>query len=245
MNFKKTYKDMIDDLQPSDELTSSILLNAEAKKMSFSKTKMAVLIAVACLALGTTALAAGRVSSYRSSASHLSDEKSIDKSRDNAKKLGITLEIPEEFSTEYSFCYSNIGDVQGLDEDGNAVSDGKMFVATYSKEKCPDLYLNIDPAFEPLVMEEGYVPKDINGITVYFYEDTYKFVPPDYELTEEDKVNIEKPGYEISYGSDTVKVQMLSGFIFEHDSKCYNVLSFDSNLTDDEWQLMAEELIGQ
>ena len=56
---------------------------------------------------------------------------------------------------------------------------------------------------------------------------------------------MEKPGYEISYGSDEVQVQQCSGFIFEYESKNYDMLSFDSELTDDEWYAMAEEMLVQ
>ena len=55
------------------------------------------------------------------------------------------------------------------------------------KDNGSDLYLNIDPIFEELNMEEGDMLKNINGVDVYFYNHTYKFVPTDYELTEEDK----------------------------------------------------------
>ena len=79
----------------------------------------------------------------------------------------------------------------------------------------------------------------------YYFDRIYKFVPTDYELTDEDKENMEKPGYEICYGSDEVEINRCSGFIFEYESQTYNMLGFDSRLTDDEWFNMAEELLAQ
>ena len=221
-------------------------MKSEDKRlMRFTKKKAIVLIAVACMTLGTSVFAAGKIASYRSWSSNLTEVSDINKSRDNAKKLGASLEIPESFSNGYTFNCSNSGGIEGLDEDGNAVANGKSFMATYTKDNGSDLYLNIDPSFEELNMEEGDTLKNINGVDVYFYNHTYKFVPTDYELTDEDKENMEKPGYEISYGSDEVQVQQCSGFIFEYEAKNYDMLSFDSELTDDEWYVMAEELINE
>ena len=56
---------------------------------------------------------------------------------------------------------------------------------------------------------------------------------------------MERPDYEISYGSTTVQVQQCDGFIFEYDSKIYNMLAFDSGLTADEWYEMAEDWLNQ
>lgn len=247
MTFKESYINIVDDLHPSDELTDRILKRAEVKTMKFNKKKMIILVAAACMMLGTTAFAAGHIASYRSWSNNLSEEKDITKSREDAEKLGVSLAIPETFSNGYMFSYSNTGGIEGLDEVGNSVDSGKSFMATYTKDGGTDAYLNVDPSFEPLDINsnEKYQIKDIGGISVFFYSDTYKFVPSDYELTDEDKENMERPDYEISYGSDEVTVQNCSGFIFEYESKIYNMLSFDSGLTADEWAVMAEELIGK
>ena len=248
MTFKETYIDLVEDLQPSEELTDRILKRAEVRTMKkFNKKKMVILVAAACMMLGTTAFAAGHIASYRSWSSNLSSEKDIAKSRADAEKLGVSLAVPEAFSNGYTFSYSNSGGIEALDENGNSIDNGKTFMATYTKDGCADAYLNVDPSFEPFGVDMGekYQVKDICGTSVYFYSDTYKFVPSDYELTDEDKENMERPDYEISYGSDEVTIQNCSGFIFEYDSKTYNMLSFDSGLTNDEWAEMVEELISQ
>lgn len=243
MSFREEYKNMIDDLQPSSELSNKLLKNQEDKIVKFNKKKAVVIALVACMLSGITVFAAGEIVGYRSWSNNLTEEHDIAKARDNAEDMGASLEIPETFSNGYTFSYSNMGGVEGIDEEGRAIAEGKSFMATYIKEGESDVYLNIDPCLEPLVVEEKDSVKEINGITVYFYEDTYKFVPTDYELTEEDKINMEKPGYEISYGSDEVQIQQCSGFIFEYDNKTFNSLSFGSNLTEDDWYAMAGELL--
>lgn len=243
MNFNETYKNIVDDLQPSTELYDKIRISEETKMMRFNKMKMVVWIAAACMVFGTTVFAAGKISGYKSWSNTLTEEKDISKAREDAEKLGVTLEIPADFSNGYVFDRSNAGGIEGLDEDGNAVVSGKSFEATYCREDASNIYLNVDPSFEPLVAEECDICKEINGIKVYFYDHIYKFVPSDYELTDEDRENMEKPGYNISYGSDEVEEQKCSGFIFEYEEKVYNILSFDAELSADEWYEMAEELL--
>ena len=245
---RETFQKTFDKLHASPEVLTEVLNMAasqDTKIRKFNKKKAVVIVLVACMLCGTTVFAAGKISGYRSWASNLTKEKDITKSRDNARDLGVSLQVPEAFSNGYTFSYSNTGGVEGTDDDGRAIVEGKSFMVTYMKDGEPDVYLNIDPSFEPLKVEEIDVAKDIHGITVYFYENTYKFVPADYELTEEDKINIEKPGYEISYGSSEIQIQECNGFIFEYDNKIYNALSFDSNLTEAEWYSMAEELLAK
>lgn len=247
MKFEETYKNIVDDLQPSSELCERLKITREAKIMKFNKKKAVIVALIACMLCGTTVFAAGRIASYRSWSSNLTKEKDITKSRDDAEKIGVSLEIPEAFSNGYTFRYSDVGGIEALDENDNSMDNGKSFMATYAMDGCADVYLNVDPAFEPLdVSSSGkYQVKDINGVMVGFYSDTYKFVPADYELTDEDKENMERPDYEISYGSSTVQIQQCGGFIFEYDSKMYNMLAFDSDLTADEWYVMAEELLNK
>ena len=244
MTFNNEYKEIIDNLNPSSELKDKLMITEENKIMKFSKKKALIVAAVACMIFGTTAFAAGNIASYRSW-SDGSEESNLEVSREKAEKMGASLVIPEEFSNGYTFSYSNEGGVEGFDDKGTSMAEGKSFMATYAKDGMDDLILNIDPAFEPLIMEEGDICRDINGVDVYYYDRIYKFVPADYELTDEDKENMEKPGYEISYGSDEVEINRCSGFIFEYESQTYNMLGFDSRLTDDEWFNMAEELLAQ
>ena len=67
MEFEKIYKDAVDNIEPSTELSERLLAKQEAKIVKFSKRKIAVVVAVACMLCGTTALAGEKIASYRSS----------------------------------------------------------------------------------------------------------------------------------------------------------------------------------
>ena len=160
-----------------------------------------------------------------------------------AEKNDIKAAIPESLSTGYTFSNSNTGGMKGEDDNGNPVAKGETFMVTYSKEGAPDLYLNVDPIFQAEDYSDATEVREINGVTVYYNKDTYKFVPTDYEYSEEDKANEEAGHFYVSYGSDEVKVQSVDSILFELDGKSYDLLSFDNSMSVDEWFAMAEEII--
>ncbi|MDD3142290.1 MAG: signal peptide protein, partial [Lachnospiraceae bacterium] len=76
-------------------------------------------------------------------------------------------------------------------------------------------------------------------------KDTYKIVPPDYELTEEDKQNQLREDYFISYGSSEVYTQEASNVVWVQDGVTYDLLGFDVDVSADEMMQMAQEIIQQ
>ena len=66
MKFNEIYKDIVDDLRPSEKLTNKLLISEEERLMRLNKKKAVVVAAVACMICGTTAFAAGKIASYRS-----------------------------------------------------------------------------------------------------------------------------------------------------------------------------------
>lgn len=243
MKFNEVYKDAVDELNPSPELIYKIKAGKENKRMKFNRRKVAVAAAIACMAMGTTVYAAGHISSYISSSDVRNQNTDYSSTCEIAEEKGISTAIPETLSSGYSFEYSNVGDLKGLDDDGNTVAAGEQFVVTYAKPECPEISLFIEPVMEAVDYSSFRESKDILGTTVYYSRDTYKFVPADYELTEEDQKNMEQPNYYISYGSDKVEVQTCDNVIFEMDGKRYTLLGFDNDMTADEWYDMAGDLI--
>lgn len=243
MKYNELYKEAVNDLNPSQELIDRIKVQKEKKIMKFSKRKVAVVAAIACMTIGTTAFAAGHISTYYSSSDPRTTVTDYNKTLEKAEKTDVQINIPEELKNGYHFDNSNEGWIKGADENGTVVAKGDSFMVTYTKQDCPYISLNIEPVFEAGDYSNATASRDINGVTVYYNEDVYKFVPTDYKLTEEDKQNIDDPHYEISYGSDKVEVQKLSSIIFELDGKSYDLLSFDNDLTEEDWFAMAEEFI--
>lgn len=243
MKFKEVYKNMVDDLQPSTDLVEKLRVTEEARIMKFNKRRVIFVIAVACLAFGTTAFAGGRIASYRSWSNPHNAIKDYDAAIEKSVKLGSELTIPNEFSNGYEFNSANVDARQGLDENGNVLVKTDDFTAEYIKDGEPTINLFIDTIFEET--EESYAveSKMIGNVEVFINQATYKFVPTDYELTEEDNQNIDNPHYEISYGSDQVETMVYNGVSFELNGKYYSMFAWDCDMAVDEWYEMAEELL--
>lgn len=85
--------------------------------------------------------------------------------------------------------------------------------------------------------------REINGKTVYYNHDTYKFVPTDYKNTDDDRQKEEVGYYYISYGSDKVEVKRAGYISFEENGRSYTLLGFDNNMNADAWFAMAADFI--
>lgn len=71
----------------------------------------------------------------------------------------------------------------------------------------------------------------------------YKFVPANYEMTEEDKALTEQGNYTLSYGTDKVEIQQNKYVSWEKDGVSYTIMGFDLDLTDEEMLDMAGQMI--
>lgn len=245
MKFNEIYKEIVDDLQPSEELANRLQIREETKLMRLNKKKVVVVAAVACMAFGMTAFAAGKIASYRSWSNPRNEISDYSEAVTKSEELGSELIIPDTFSNGYTFDAANTMGVEGLDDNGNVIVSGTGFSTRYVKDSMPDISLYINQVYES--GEESYAidSKKIGDVEVYFNQAVYKFVPVGYELTEEDKKNIEDPHFEMSYGSNQVEIKNCNGISFEKDGKYYNMFAWDCDMTADEWYEMAEELLAK
>ena len=76
-------------------------------------------------------------------------------------------------------------------------------------------------------------------------EFTFKFVPSDYEVTEEDKEFEAVPGNFISYGSEDVELIKMSTVNFVKDGISYSIMDNSSADHIEEMFEMAEELLTE
>lgn len=211
----------------------------------FSMKKLVIGVAAGCLLLSGGVFAAGRVVSL-SSHSYLWDAYKSYGDMDKAQaKLGYPADTVEAFANGYRFDQMFVNDVNGTDEEGNVIYTFKALNISYEKSGEPSVWLNAEKPVEPQIGKgEPEATRQVEGITLYYDTTTYKFVPPSYELTEEDQANLERDDFTISYGTDEVKVQKSSNVTWEKDGVYYNLSGFDLNLSSDEMFDMAEEIIG-
>ena len=73
--------------------------------------------------------------------------------------------------------------------------------------------------------------------------DQYLFVPPDYQVSEEEQARADAGELFVSYGTDQVENQVIKGVTWTDGGISYSMITFDSSLTPEEMVQMAGEVI--
>lgn len=203
--------------------------------------------AVLCILIPTGVYAGGKITGYASSSKLGSSYTSYDELEKSQKATGFVFDSVERFSNGYTFSEMEVIDVDKIDDEFNRMDSFKEWWGRYTREGSPEISLVVH-AVLPEAAENTPEPTEttvIDGISVSYNLDHYKFVPEDYELTPEDEANMEGPHYYISYGSDAVEESNTSHVTWEKDGMHYLIMCFDSDLDANGLYEMAEELITQ
>ena len=151
----------------------------------------------------------------------------------------------QSFQNGYTFSQMVIDNSTDHDENGNELSHYKGISLTYEKTGEDRLYISTEQEIH--VHDERVrqpdLTKTIDGIEVEYFLDTYKWVTPDYELTEDDKANMEKDNYFISVGADEVSENLVSGVCWVQDGVWYHIGNIYGKTEPEVLFQMAEELI--
>lgn len=161
------------------------------------------------------------------------------------EQAGFRIDVKEAFTNGFTFQRVRVEDVDGLDENGQTVMNTKEIAVHYQNSDGMLLILHAVPDSEelPETFADG-ISQEIGGITVTYVQDHYKFVPEDYELTEEDKLWQEQPGNYISYGADEVTERTVAYVKWEKDGFRYSIMEMVARLDSHALFDMAQELIG-
>lgn len=229
-----------------DRIDEKILTSQEAGNMKHLSAKKWIIGVVAgCLLISGGVFAAGRVVSVSSHSDWRDGCNSYSGMAQQEKKLGYAVDSVEQFSNGYQFEKAVVGEEQGKDQEKNQVYTAKFMSVVYARDAEPTISLYIEkPSVALPRLKSADETRVCGDITLNYESGTYKCVPPNYELTEEDKANQEKDNYFIAYGSDKVEIQKIAEVEWMKDGIRYQLLGFDLNLTADEMFDMAEEIMG-
>ncbi len=223
----------------------------EAVIMKFQKRKVALAAAVIVAIGSISCYATGKMTGLMVGSSHLTEVSEYSGLAAAEEKAGFETGMPETFSSGYVFKNVNTGEGKAVDAEGNGIP-GTEYIdvfMTYEKDGS-EITASIMPELkeEPAEEAEAKAPeasetREIGGITVSYYETTMKVVPPDYELTEQDKKDMENSNFTISYGSDQVYVQKVRSIDWKADGKAYNLLDMEGTVDAGTLFSMAQDVI--
>ena len=239
-------KDALSPVAPDERMNQRLKHEMEGKNMKkCSMKKVIICVAACCLLFGTVSIASSGIISYTTSSSWSFGERNFSKLEKMEKKAGFSVKALEEFQNGYQFFDMSIDNNADHDENGNVIREYKGIDFSYKKQGEDSLYINVQQA-KTIHDEEGREPDAvqlIEDIEVKYYLNTYKWVPVDYELTQEDKRNMEKDNYFISVGASEVSENLVSGVNWVQDGIYYHIGNVYGKTEPEVLFQMAEELI--
>ena len=194
-----------DELHAPDTMQTRIkfaLHNAPAKPRRLWSKRFAAIAAVAAIVV-TGAFAAGGLGGVfsRSRADQHMDLKSTQAHLTDA---GAALTLPDTIGG-YTFSYGSDVDTTAQNDMGETEKIAEVD-ATYTKDGV-ELNLSAHRSYSVFTEDEMENPvpavtAEVNGVTLTYRDAHYRFVPPDYEESDEEKQQEKDGALVISYGSD-------------------------------------------
>lgn len=212
------------------------------------KKKRLISIALAAaliLALGVSAYA---VFGTRFVVSHdlpeTGEYTSLSQLKEIEKTVGFGMTVPESFSNGFAFSRLTVRGEAIVNETEEVEREYYGVHVDYARPGSPERYLDLDPALGE-AQPEPDERRVIDGFSVSLSLDHYKFVPEDYQKTEEDRAREAAGHYFITFGADSVSECDVAFAFFELDGAVYTLSDMAATeATLDELARMAAELIA-
>lgn len=232
-----------------DRCISEESAKEDVKMKHFNMKKVIIGAAAACLLVGTVSVAGSGLKSYIIGSPAFPQYTKYEDVEKAEAEVGYEAKVISDFSNGFQFKGIIIANSSVMNEAGETEESKKEMNIEYEKngEKVA-LYthkLFQDEIAHMAEIEARTYDKtlQIGEIEVGFNQITNKFVPPDYELTEEDKANMENPNYNFAYGSKEVEINQGFSTYWIEGGIVYNLYGVDLSISGDEMLQMAKEII--
>lgn len=165
-------------------------------------------------------------------------------------QLDYSPNVTAEFANGYKFDKANLGKFTAMDENHNAF--GPEYTSLDVRYTVADgLPINLSISNEPQVTTEPLsgeptsVTRTVGDVVLSYQAMPYKFVPPGYELSEDEQALSESGALQISVGSDEVEETICCGVTWRANDVNYYLFGWDLQLGAEAMLDMAEELLAQ
>ena len=251
MKMEREIKEMLhqcgDGLYAPDTLKTRVnfaLRSAPAKPRKRWGKRIVALAAVAAIAVTGAFAAGGRGIIFSSGWSN--QRMSLDKTQSHLADAGVQLILPDKIG-EFTFDFGSDVDTTATNDMGESEKVAEVDAA-YTKDGVT-LHLSAHKSYTVFSTDEMENPvpavtTEVDGTTLTYRDAHYRFVPPDYQPTDEEE-QMEKNGeLVISYGSDEVTDEQFQSVCWEKDSVTYLLSGYDTGLDAQTMFNMAAEIIG-
>lgn len=224
----------------------------KGKMTKFTFKKGLIIAAAAVLVIGSAAVATqGTTRVISGSSWAVPTYKEIPSAEKLEKDIGITPKMLSQFSNGYTFDSATkvdnaIEDLVDGTERVVVVKNGKeqKFKSLSIRYKSGDDKITLDAEPAGFDIEKKSSETDnYNGISIRYNAFTNKFVPGNYQQTEQDIKDEADGKYVFSYGTDDIEIHEVQGVTWVQDGIKYHINAMDSPLNQQELIDMAKEII--
>ncbi|TQQ84556.1 signal peptide protein [Peptacetobacter hominis] len=242
---KKYSKDIFPETPESFKDTVRMTLDSlpeeEEHSMKFRFRKRGILIAAAIMVVGTTVFAAQNITSIVGNSSNIAFYEELPTEDQIMKDFSFKPVLLESFSNGFKFDKAYKEDTEGLDDNGNSVDKAKNVIFDYKKG---NEVVTLESSAKKIGTDQISNPVDsYKGTDIFYSEDMYKFVPADYEMTEQDKKDEKSGKYIFSYGTSEVEIQKFKHISWEKGGVYYSLYGMDLSISEDDMIQMVHEAI--
>lgn len=227
-------------VEPSDEMLMNIHREAKRRKkeeqeMNYTLKKVIAVAAAVCLICASCFAAMEINSMVSSTGADITEYAGL---KAAAEEIGIKAKYVEAFENGFVFCRGGISESYSQDAEGNTVGEEYRGLSIgYQNDAGDSLMLHVRPAAGADAAGQG-------GASGYSC-DTYKFVPQDYEPTEEDRAMEAEGDFFISYGNEMVEINKVENYAWKDGDNYYAFVAFDCNFGEEGMKQMAQEIMGK
>ena len=205
--------------------------------------KIAAVSAAAVMLLGATVLAAGILLGGRGGHSlNIPSYYSVPDPQVLHRDIGIAPKVAAEFSNGYRFDSGYIAQNEDYNTDGS-VYEAYLGLQCCYKKGNDSINLYIDAAAAGIQLSDAEKAGVYRGSQLMYHAYANKLVPPDYQMTEQDKKDEESGKYVFTYGSAQIEVQEVQGLAWEYHGLNFELIAVGTETSMDELAQMARELI--
>lgn len=214
------------------------------------KRKLILAAAAAVMIIGAAAYAAsnGLVTGWFSSSSSIPEYTKLPTKTECLKEAGYEPILIDSFENGYAFQSGSIVNNNRTDENGASVEKFRSFSFRYEKDGDVVYFDQERFSSESAPSERPDKREQVlseNGIELYYSCDNYKFVPVDYELTDEDKEAEANGDLYISVGSEKVEYSTMTHIGWQDGDMHYGLMQMNGKLSKEELILMAKEAMNK
>lgn len=250
---KEALNQKADEIEVKDRLFNQIKTSiyeeeqktVKNKGFSFKNKKKLLTVVASCVALISITVIGGTLGKGWIGHSMLRYKTFPDKTV-VSQDIGFTPKYVEALPGGFEFYMGHTGEAALVDDTDRPIVETKSLTLGYkqketgkkvslSSEQYPENYMMLD---EGTTLVETY-----KGSPLYYYEKMYKFVPVDYELTEEDNRAYANGEIEISVGSDKVTVEKVQSINWSEGDIRYSIGGNDTGLSVEDLMEMAKTVI--